>query len=289
MKMMDKFKQIRLKTALEIFVPLFVMEHNWNAEDNYENLFVLKKQYLTNLLVTEKNRLDGYIKGLTIDHNGNETTENNPDNMFILDYENTCFDTKETFDLLFGLLKTNGASTMLASSGPCADVEEDVIYPKFKDLKFAGLEKKDFDELKKYYGMLQLEESKWRRAIPIATKIGLLFYERNLEKTTKRPAFLKKYKLEFDDWLKNDTVANIIYDSLPEEYRGGSGTSVSAASIDSVINAAAMAGSIVGSRSVKNIDSLKKCLRDEKYDIPTDDILTKIIESVQKLEAEDDE
>ena len=177
-----------------------------------------------------------------------------------------------------------------ADKGNVPGVEsDDVKYPVIKDVKFEGLEKEKFADIKKYYGMLQQEESKWRRAIPIAAKIGLLFYERNLEKGTKRPEFIEKYKLEFDALLKNNTVAGVIYDSLPEEYRGGSGTSETVTNLDPIINAAALAGSMVGSKSARSTDGLRKSLIAERYDVPTDDVLLKIINAVQKLEAEDDD
>jgi hypothetical protein len=169
-----------------------------------------------------------------------------------------------------------------------SDEVEDMKYPDYKGVKLDELDKKKFDELKKYYKMLQLEESKWRRAIPIAAKIGLLFYECNLGKPTKRSAFIESYKQEFDTMLKNDTVANHIYDNLPEEYRGGCGTPVNAADIDIIIKAATFAGAQAGDRDSMNIVSLKKSMKLEKINQPPDDIIEKIIASVKQLDLDDD-
>jgi hypothetical protein len=169
-----------------------------------------------------------------------------------------------------------------------SDEGGDIKYPDYKGVKFDELDKKKFDELKKYYKMLQLEESKWRRSITIAAKIGLLFYERSLNKPTTRPAFLEKYKQEFDSMLKNDTVANHIYDNLPEEYRGGSGTPVCVPDFDVIINAATFAGAQAGDRESMNIISLKKSMKLENIAQPSDDVIEKIIVSVKQLDIEDD-
>lgn len=169
------------------------------------------------------------------------------------------------------------------------NVFTDVKYPVYKGLDYEMLDKKTFEDMKKYYGMLQKEESKWRRTIPIASKIGLLFYERSLNKPTTRPAFIKKYKLEFDALLKNNTVASIIYDSLPEEYRGGSGTPVTVLDTDVIIKAAVFTGAQAGDRDAMNLISLKKSMKLESITLPSDDILEKMIAYVKQLDIEDDE
>ena len=167
--------------------------------------------------------------------------------------------------------------------------EIDVKYPTYKYIKLKNIDEKKFQQMKKYYGMLQNEEKKWRRAIPIAAKIGILFYECGLDVPITRKAFLEKYKEEFDKILKNDTVANFIYDNLPEYYRKGSGPPVSYSSIDTIINAAVFAGSQAGARDSMNFSTLKKSMNMESFVVPTDDILDKIIASVKNLNLDDDE
>lgn len=169
------------------------------------------------------------------------------------------------------------------------DKSEDLAnnkYPSYKGIKHADLTDEQFTKLKRDYGMLRDEETKWRRAIPIAAKIGLLFYERNLEKGSKRPAFLKKYKLEFDSLLKNNTVANVIYDSIPEEYRGGSGTPETVDNIDNIdniIKASVFAGFKEGTEGDITGQDLAAALRDEHYEVPNESTLQKILEAMYKL------
>jgi hypothetical protein len=163
------------------------------------------------------------------------------------------------------------------------NVIADDKYPDYKELKHGDLTKEIFDQLKRHYGMLRIKESEWRRAVSIAAKIGLLFYERSLGKPTKRPAFLEAYKAEFDSMLKNDTIARYIYDNLPEEYCGGSGTPRSDTDIGPIVKAAVYAGSIYEDKSVRDIDSLKDQLRSDEYELPSDDVLLKIIQAVKDI------
>ena len=156
-------------------------------------------------------------------------------------------------------------------------------YPDFKGLKVDGLTNEQLTELKQYYGIVKAEESKLRRAIPIAVKIGLLFYERSLGKPTTKSAFLNAYKKEFDAILKNDVLAKDIYRSLPEEYRGGRSTADNSFDVLSIIKAAVYAGSIYDTDDVKDLGKLKADLVVSKYPVPSDDILLKIIEVAEGI------
>lgn len=162
-------------------------------------------------------------------------------------------------------------------------------YPDFKGLKFDELTNEQFTDLKKHYGMLKLEESKWRRAVQIAARIGLLFHGQGLKSPITRTAFLAAYKNEFDALLKNNTVANYIYDHLPEEYRAGSGTPESSNDLAPVIKAAAFAGSMAHARDNMTLKALKRSLRLESYTIPSDEILEAIIGAVKNLEVDVDD
>ena len=183
----------------------------------------------------------------------------------------------------------NDASIENKSEDDYGDEATDNKYPIYRDLKFTGLLKNDFDDLKRHYGMLRDEESKWRRAVAIAAKIGILFYERALNKPTTKPAFLAAYKMEFDATLQNDTLAKHIYSNLPESYQGVTKTPESRTDVDPIINAAVLAGAQSGDRECMNIKSFKKSLSIEGYETPSDDILEKIIAAVMKLEVEDNE
>jgi len=184
---------------------------------------------------------------------------------------------------------TNSDSKLVASvdDGCLSDDGDDLKYITIKGINFEELTSDKFTEIKKYYGMLQVGESKYRRALPIAAKIGLLFYERSLNKPTTRPAFLDAYKQEFDAILPNDTLAKEIYSQLPEEYRGGSKPTKPVSDIDPIINAAVFAGAQASNRDSMNIVRLKKSLTLENYAIPQDDVLNKIIAAVGKLDLDE--
>jgi len=159
----------------------------------------------------------------------------------------------------------------------------DVKYPKYTGLKFEELSKDKFDEIKKYYGMLQDEESKYRRALHIAAKIGILFYERSLGKPTTRPAFIKAYKNEFDSILKNDTIAKEIYNNLPEEYKGSSKPQDSSGDMFQTIKAAVFAGYMEGTQGDVTGSELSSSLREDGYAVPDEKSLQMILEAMSNL------
>lgn len=156
-------------------------------------------------------------------------------------------------------------------------------YPEFKGIDLEGLTKEQFTEIKTKYGLLREAESKYRRALPIATKIGLLFYERSLNRPATKPAFLEAYKQEFDAILKNDSLAKEIYSYLPEEYRGGSKAPDSSVDLMPMIRAAVYAGSIYDTEDVKVLKKLKAELSENEYELPSDEVLSKIIEATKEV------
>lgn len=227
---------------------------------------------------------DGYAE---LDGNGNE--------VYDLDRKRTQVNIKDFISWAYreGIPLPAEVIDLLATKNPSVagsvddssilDVSEDVKYIKIKGVNFENLTSDKFTEIKKYYGMLQNEESKYRRALPIAVKIGLLFYERSLGKPTTRPAYLEAYKQEFDSILKNDSLAKEIYSYLPEEYRGGVKTLETSVEILPTIKAAVYAGSIYDIDDAKDLDKLKRELAEFEYQIPPDDILAKIIEAVKAI------
>jgi hypothetical protein len=201
----------------------------------------------------------------------------------ILPYYNmsiTNIDHKEVFD---------ATCEQEEMEGFCENEVTGSKYPVYSDLNFVGLPKDKFNALKRHYGMVRDEESKWRRAVAIAAKIGILFYERSLNIPTTKAAFLAAYKKEFDAILQNDSLAKHIYRNLPDNYQGVTKAPESRLDIDPIIKAAVLAGAQSGDRDSMNIKTLKKSLSVESYEIPSEDILEKIIVAVMKLDVEENE
>lgn len=173
----------------------------------------------------------------------------------------------------------------LLSDGIPLEIVGDGKYPDFKGLKLEELTREQFTELKQYYGIVRNEEAKWRKAVAIAAKIGLLFYERSLEKPTTRPAFIAEYKKEFDALMKNDSVAKVIYENLPKEYKGGSGAPANKTGISPDIKAAVFAGFMEGTQGDVNGLELRSALQSEGYNVPDENVFQVILEAMSRLKS----
>lgn len=291
MKIIDKFQHIKLKTALELFVPMFVMEHNWNVEDKYEDLFASKKAYLIKLLVDERKqgRLNGDVKGHFIDKNGNEAIKEDSEPFFLLDQDATWFDINETFQLLFGILQKNGAasfSTFIDSDVTLQNNEKnsaddfDVIDADIIE----SVESMSLPTLKKKVKELTAEKVKWDRSIVASAKVGLLFYEKDLP----RPATENEFKAEFKKYFEGlpGTTITKIYKNLPIapiQYKKTGDAPTKNSDADPIIRSAVFAGFKEGTEGDVTGHELVAALRDEGYEVPDETILQKILEAMNKL------
>jgi len=143
-------------------------------------------------------------------------------------------------------------------------------------------------QLKQQVAMLAAEKKKWDASIIAAAKVGLLFYEEGLTRPTKENLFVAEYKKHFDKLppLPKSTIERI-YKHLPDGYRratDGGKVATEQQDIDPIIKAATFAGSQVVHRESMNLKRLKKSLSIEGYNVPSDDILEKIIAAVKKLD-----
>lgn len=188
------------------------------------------------------------------------------------------------------IAKADVATPVEQVSGADVEIEiegmdlSDSKYPIIKGVKFSDLTEKQFTLIKKHYGMLRNDESKYRRAISVAAKIGLLFYERSLGTPTTRVAFLEAYRQEFDAIIKNDELAKEIYSQLPEQYRGSSSIKTGdPVDMLPIVKAAVYAGSIYDTDDVKDLGKLKKELLENNYKIPSDEVLLNIIEATKDI------
>jgi len=304
-ELIKKRRLTRFSSVIPLLLPIYMDAHVWNDDDYVAEVYERKRKYIIDkilLLYTKNNNIDCTPRyKWTLDDKGDpringETGEPIQE----LDLQESDVDLVElircmvndhkdrlTFpdELLIaaGIQPPNATGIQKRIEVDSETEGADDKYPVYKDLKFVGLPKNKFDDLKRHYGMLRDEESKWRRAIAIAAKIGILFYERNLDKPTNRDAFLAEYKAEFDTILKNDTVAKHIYSSLPEHYRGGKGGRENTVDIVPIIKAAVYAGSIYDTDDVKYLETLKSDLAGHQYRVPPDEILMKIIEATKDI------
>lgn len=179
---------------------------------------------------------------------------------------------------------------VVADSIKINDDEFESKFPEFKTLDIKNPDKKSLQELKQKYGILRDEAYKWKLAIPVAVKVGWLYFEKGLDKRASEKAFLNMYRQEFGDVLKNDVLAKQMYHHIPPRGTKGSGEPQHPdRDINDIIKAAVLAGSMVDARDSMNLKSLRKSLSDESYAMPPDDILQKIIDATMKLDREDDE
>lgn len=148
----------------------------------------------------------------------------------------------------------------------------------------------DLPMLRKKVAELTIEKDKWDRSITAAAQIGLLFYENELPKPITKDEFIQKFTLQLGEGLPDSTIEKI-YKLLPSDYKlkGGrpkktAGTDNGTANIDTVaIRAAVYAGSIYDTSDAKKPTALMKVLKEAEYDVPSDEILNKIIAAVKEI------
>ena len=142
--------------------------------------------------------------------------------------------------------------------------------------------------LRKQVAELTAEKGKWDASIEAAVKIGLLFYENQLEKPVVKAKFIEMFSDMLGQGLPDSTVDKI-YKNLPTEYklRGGAPKKTTGSDygvdIDTIIKAAVYAGSIYDTDDVKEVKSLKATFSDEGIDISSVEVLNKIIKAVKDI------
>ncbi len=292
MDLTTRFGTITLSRTIEVFAPIFVLAHNWNLDDKHEKVLAGKKQYIRDILLEEvrSKRLKGKIvSNLAYD------AEDEPVG-YELDFTATSFDIKEATQFLFGVLRKTGSPILrqMVQGGELRGlaVPEEVVAGKDDiDANICiAVEAMPLPILKKKVKELTNEKVKWDRSIEIAAKIGLLFYEKQLAKPASEKSFVAEYEKEFQELPKlPNTAVSKIYKALPVEYRNlGGSPQQEIVAIDPIIKAAVLAGAQSGGRNSMNVKSLRKSLSVEKYEIPDESILEKIIASVMTLEIEED-
>lgn len=168
-------------------------------------------------------------------------------------------------------------------------------YPSYKGVPFESLKKEEFDELKKYYGMLQKEVDKLNKAVSSVAKIGLLFYGKGLNKPATANEFREMYKKEFDGIPVR--LIDTVYEALPDDYKNLSGvvsnknSGVDEDMLVAIIEASVAAGLLRSKNDLAGVTDLEQKLIRFELD-PVDQKYLKGISGAckrmfKKLNAED--
>jgi len=282
MQVTDKFGQIKLKSVLDTFVPLFVLEHNWNVDDKFENVAESKRKYLHNLLLErcEQGSLNGEIKTYDVDtpHGYDE----------IIDMDETSFSIDETFKLLFGILLKNGSSVMSKYMGAeAAGKIECEHVADIDDETQKRVDEMSIPELKKKVKELSNEKVKWDKSIEAACQVGILFFEKGIAKQATEKVFIDEFNQYFSG-LPKKTIS-MIYKALPCEYRNTGGSPAKEAmgidddAVDTIIEASTFAGYLTHKEGVDVLEELQERLAEDEYEIPPDTYLKAIAGACKKV------
>lgn len=142
-------------------------------------------------------------------------------------------------------------------------------------------------ELRKKVVELTNEKVKWDRSIAVATQIGLLFYEKGLEKPVTEKLFFEEYNKYFEGLPRS--TALMIYKALPPTYRntGGSPAKVPTGAdddtVDRVIQVSTYAGYLSHKEGLDVLDELGERLAEDEYEAPTDTHLNAIKKACRKV------
>lgn len=285
-------KYLRLKEAVEIFSSYCVQSKNWEP---YEDISTAKKEInnrLRSLFIDGilKEKIRGKIEYSDEFYYDERTGEC----LNYIDTENSHIDALQLIkwaikhhyisaqDMCENMNEQSNKNPTneLAKSNNKSDLADD-RYPDYKELKFQDITKEKYEDLKRHYGMLRAEESKWRRAVSIATSIGILFFENGLKKPATKEAFKEAYKAEFDG-IPMRLVENI-YNALPDGYKSLAGESKEVESrpidddtLDTIIKTSVAAGLFRAEDEIKDAKDLERKLLRYEFEIPLDQYLKAI-------------
>lgn len=299
MDMVTKFPAIQLSTVIEVFAPLFALVHNWNDGDRFDQVLIAKKEFIKDTLLNEvvSGRMQGAVANKKIyDLDGTPIVDNKNNYLTELDDAATWFDMKEATSFLSNILHqqrtpflcslangTEASGQASSDEGVGADdrIGEDIIQ---------SVEAMPLPILKKKVKELSNEKVKWDRSLEVATKIGLLFYEKGLTKHATEKAFIAEYSKEFGGIPKK--TVSMIYKSLPNQYRNLGERPLEVVenvglldeeTVDTILEASVVAGFITKKEGVRNIADLKDRLEGEDVVVPSDDYMKRITGSCKRV------
>jgi len=277
-----KRKTTRFSSAVPLLLHIYMDAHNWNADDYIGETYHRKKDYIIN------NILVANIKKKKIVGNLIYSLAYDADNYPVLD-ENTGYHVEELD------LEKSDVNIIDLIHWIVDDLKDISLIPD--DLLIAaGIESpkrnrsdsssKADPKIAAELGSLRLEKDKWDASIDAATKIGLLFYEKGLEKQPTKEAFIKAFVEHLGDELPGSTIERI-YKALPSGYKqlgGRPKKDTATENIDNVIQAAAFAGTLHEAPVRLKISNLRDELKDIGISVPDDSILKKIIDAIKNLD-----
>lgn len=147
--------------------------------------------------------------------------------------------------------------------------------------------------LKKKVKELTNEKVKWDQSITAATKVGMLFYEQELE----RPATEAAFKAEYKKWFGHLPASTIekIYRSLPHQYRNRGErptekvevfSRIDEDMVDTIMEASVVAGFIThkeGTDVVKDAKTLAERLEGDSFEVPAPNYLKRIVGTCKRV------
>lgn len=325
MKLTELFNrsgQVTFSTAITLLQPVYLYAHSWNKTDKVAEVVRKNEIYICNKILI-KGIDQGNIKG-TYNYKAEVDGFDQPiydqetnDKIYILDLLSSWVDISSLIKYVYAdiddincipvelqqyvddVMEEAGNESIKLETMPnnCIDNDkyldnslidnEPLKYLNIKNLKLENVTKEKFDEIKKYYGMLQREEAKSRKAIPIATNIGILFFEKGLSKPATKPEFMNAYKKEFSGiplW-----AVDSIYEGLPDSYKSlakcdnKQDACIDDDAVDAIISAAALAGFIARSEGVEALQDIKVRLAESGFEVPPDTYLKAITAVSKKL------
>jgi hypothetical protein len=156
-----------------------------------------------------------------------------------------------------------------------------VSYPDYAGIRLPELTEELFGDIKKYYGMYRAEDAKSKKAIRIATSIGLLFYENGL----KKPATKEDFKVAYKESIGGIPMrlVEIIYNALPDKYKSLAGKTkevedvpIDDATLDTIIESSIVTGFIRSENEIEDAKDLGKKLKRLEFETPPEQYLKAI-------------
>ena len=292
-----------VKHAVNLITRYYLREKKYKAEEEGGKEFVnhsknvidlLKLSIKSNLVAINIREYDEYYDENGLNSELNIEKSKITPVSFIIWAIGNGLDIPEGFIRALPYYKADGAILAESEQANVAAVDTwtedeaedtDFMYPVYKGMELEELTKEKFDEIKKHYGMLQKEVAKLTRTVQITAEIGLLFYDKGLEKPSTASAFKEAFNINFAGIPMR--LVQVIYDALPEDYKSYGGNLkdkefIDDDTMDIIIEASVSAGYICKKDVVKDVKSLREILVGE-CEIPPNIYLNSIVAACKRI------
>jgi hypothetical protein len=304
----------RFISAVPLLTDVYVAAHNWNADDIIYQVYKRKRDFVINkLLILNKksNKFEVNVRSKGVfDHRGYpdkdpETGEQKTEldleesDVNLIELIRYMVNERKEIDILpdelliaAGIEPPERNTSNLNSDEDGELNQNDAFYEDIiTDETILKLKNMTLPQMKHQVAILTEDKKKCDAAVMAAAKIGLLFCEEGLQKPATQKKFVAEYKKHLDKFPGlHDTTIKRIYKNLPEGYRfSRDGGKLSSDQVDilPIIKAAVFAGSIYDTDDVKDLGKLKadltEFLKEHNCELPSDDVLLKIIEATKDI------